>query len=368
MATLPSEKVPRRTWKTCGSGCLEAPTILPGLPPVNAVYTGVTGAERGGEIYYHVAVASLESDSGYGLHELARLSDDAPLAVVRTGPDCVNVTGMFSPTLFATLQRTRPGSLLSVGRASTTLGAPVVYAAPGFDIESGANQLFDLDHHWGSIRNSTTVDIALDPASTQMTAVYSTPSIAVYPATRDDVVAWADYTDWSPSHRAGAAVWTPTGGALRLIQGESGDVVKVAITEDRLVWMEATGLSAASGLYESGQLFYSPRTVDPSAVQRLIGPVIPHTELAIQDLIAYGDLAAMVVSDNSGVGVVVANIMTGQTWFIPARPGKYFFNVMAMDAKSLLLKEYDASGSSQYMDTLVRLDLAKLDDLVMGWQ
>mgnify|MGYP000452538752 CR=1 FL=1 len=82
---------------------------------------------------------------------------------------------------------------------------------------------------------------------------------------------------------------------------------------------------------------------------------------------AYGDLVAMVVADSTGSGALVANLVTGKIHVVPMRAGRWFFEVMAINATSLLLKEYTLGGNSQYMETLVRLDLSKLDALIAEW-
>ena len=195
--------------------------------------------------------------------------------------------------------------------------------------------------------------------------VFSSPSYELVPVGRGPLVAWSDWSDWSPQSRARLRSWTKTGGTQVLASGP-WDVVYIALSDSKIVWMGASGLQSIQGSYETAQLFWSPMATTPAGIEVHNSAVLPNTETATHRLATFGDLAATTVLYDAHADVVVANLVTGQTWSIPSRPGSHFVEVMAMNATELIVQEFSANGDVGNIERLVRLDLAKLDDLAGG--
>src|SRR5262245_38076917 len=292
-AKLPSPKVPRRTWSPCADGCLVTPINIPDAGTLGALTNAVAGTELNGDIYYRVSAHGMMG----GVDDMVRLSDGEPVAVLKKAYGCPG-TGV-GPFLFKIYRITPEGEpipLQSIGQASPQVGAPITWALPGLDVTAGLlTGYFDFNSGWGVIRDYSTVEVALTPTSSALSTIWSSPAPQVNATARDDIVVWSDYSGWSTASRSKLRVYTPSGGTAILLQGLTGDVVESALTADRLVWLEATGVLAGQGAYESAQLFWSPKTTNPADVQRNAGPTLPHTKTAGTPLTASGAYGAVVV-------------------------------------------------------------------------
>lgn len=365
-AKLPAEGIPQRAWTACGAGCRETSVVLPDSGMVEAYYFGIRAKTYKGEIIYRVS-GDAGDLSKISLTEVRRLADDGPVILLRHRK-CLPLAGAFSsPLFFGFGDATDPNlSTISAGRGLMTSPAKVIFADQGIPLGDGAVGFYEVDPGWAAVWDGVELDINENPASSTVTNVY-TSSLMSVSGQSDGLLTWADWTGWSPpAKHANLFLWSKSTGPIQLVPGVN-DVADSAITDDRIVWIESTGFASRDGKWETSQLFYTQRTTDPSAVQRHDGPMIPHGSVAVNGLVAYGDYAAVVVGDDTGMGVVVANLVTSQTWFIPNRPGKVFYYVLAMNASEILVVEYNLGHSNQLMDTLVRLDLTKLDDLAKGW-
>ncbi|MBI4701441.1 MAG: hypothetical protein HY744_09825 [Deltaproteobacteria bacterium] len=147
------------------------------------------------------------------------------------------------------------------------------------------------------------------------------------------------------------------------------DPVKAALTDSRIAWLGATGYDTLHGKFDSLQLFWSPLATSPEQIKVNAGPILPLSPYPTGELTSFGDLAALPMAfDASGWTVVVANLITKKVWVIPARPGNHFQQVMAMNAKELLVQELTLPKGSQKVERIVRFDLSKLDELAGGGQ
>ena len=363
-AKLPSERVPRRTWTSCGAGCLWAPAWLPGFN----IAGFVTGGEIGGDIYYHVYSAVMGDKDGRGANEVARLSDDQPVNLLRNANLCFAQSGLSSPLLFflhPIVPLGDPSPPAYVGTAATP-GAEVVWGLPGFQLPANGFGLFDFAGGWGLVANAGAILVATTPGSSTLETVFSSTGYALSPVGRGPQVAWSDWSDYHPvSHRARIRSWTQAGGSVELAGGDY-DVMYVALSDTRMAWIGAYGPSSVDGNTESEQLFWSPRATSPGEVVIHEGPMVPYTEHTSRRLVTHGDWIATTVSSDTQRFAVIVNVATDQLWLVPSRPSKQFGEAIAIDDGSLLLQEDDGDG--QYVESLVRLDLTKLDSLVGGLQ
>jgi len=367
-AKLPSSEVPRRVWVSCGSGCRMAPVPLEGQH--YAIGKAVVAATLGGEIYYRVSSSAGSGSSDPDLDEVSRLSDDVPVTLLEHAKPCYALAGYGSPFLF--FISTVPGDpyatelpLMSLGLARTEPGAPLEWQLPGVEITSFGAYEFMFDGGWGRVANMTAVEVDVTVGVAALETVFSSLAYQLRPVARGPLVAWIDYSDWSMQHRARVRSWTAAGGTVELTSG-AGDAVQVALSDGKLVWMEASGPLSFQGDYETAQLFWSPPATSPAGVEAHAGPFVPNLWKMTDRLATAGDLAATIVYHPDHSDLLVANVVTGKTWIIPPRPCCLFRQVMAMNDGALLLQEVDRNNTSHYLDRLVRLDLGKLDELATG--
>lgn len=217
------------------------------------------------------------------------------------------------------------------------------------------------------IRNNSTVYLATSATSGELVPVFDSVGYELWPSQRDDLLLWSDWTDWSPTNRAKLRAYTPEAGTFILEPGEN-DVTTSAITDERVFWLEASGLSSISGTSESVKVFWAARTTDPADFVRQGGLTLPHTYFGPFDLSAFGDRVAMRVSDDTGKGILIADVATSKTWLVPDRPGRHFRQVLAMNATTVLVSEFQADDPGLAIDSLVRLELNSLDQLSKGWR
>ena len=85
-------------------------------------------------------------------------------------------------------------------------------------------------------------------------------------------------------------------------------------------------------------------------------------------LSAFGNRVAMRVTDETGAGILVADVTASKSWLVPNRPGRIFREVLGMNATTVLVSEYKAGDPELEIDALVRLEIAKLESLSGGGQ
>jgi len=373
-ALLPNNHLPRRTWQPCGPGCQVAPAVLPGLDGAFSL-SGVVASPIAGEMILHVSSFSTKwfgSPPWYGIDELRRLPDGEPLLMVRRNPYCVGSSGRGAPLLFVMMQDTTDIPLsaeqppIQMGLATTELGAPLAWQPPGFPSPHLSMNYFDFDGGWGVIYELGYVQVATTPGSAALQTVYSSLAYQLHPFARGPLVTWSDFSQWSPTHRAVLRSWSQARGTEVLASGPY-DVMYSAISDSKVVWLGAYGLDAIEGAFETAQLFWSPFTTDPSKIEIHAGPMVPDAGTsAVKTIATHGDLAALTIGDATTTRLVVANLLTDKLWLIPGRPCCHFNKVMAMDDKEILVQEFRKDGDVGYVDHIVRIELAKLDELSGG--
>ncbi|MBI4701442.1 MAG: hypothetical protein HY744_09830 [Deltaproteobacteria bacterium] len=126
-AKLPAPALPRRVWSSCGVGCQVAPAPL--LPFMSSWFNGVVATAIGSELYYHVA-SDADAHSGIpSLNEVARLSDDALVVLLKHSSECIGSSRFDSPLLFSLLANPsvddQVDPTLTVGLGSPAVGSAV---------------------------------------------------------------------------------------------------------------------------------------------------------------------------------------------------------------------------------------------------
>jgi hypothetical protein len=243
--------------------------------------------------------------------------------------------------------------------------------SPAWSFPTSGFTTFTFDSGWGIIDHNSTVKAAVTQGSSALTVLFTGTSYQLEPVGRGQMVVWNAWDDWSKQTRAHIRSWTQTRGTQILVGGVPDyDVVHVALSDTKIVWMGATDVGAVQGNYGSAALYWSPLSTSPSEIQRHTGTgPLPSTHQATERIVTHGDLAATTVGAKTDGGstahIVVANLITGQVWEIPSRPNNLWHDVLAMNADSLLVQETAYNANHEVL-RLVRLDLRELDALVTG--
>jgi hypothetical protein len=359
-------------------GCLVAPTVLPGSPSAPTI-AGVSGVEIGGEIYYRVTVWGADFD----VSEVSRLSDDAPVALFRSrtgrqpqGCDDIE-SAVQAPFLFnwaVIAVPPAPQGPIMTAVTGPSVSSTATWYVPPWPFPSAVPTTFTIDGGWGIIDGNSTVEVATTPGSSAFTVVYQGMAGQLEPVARGSLLVWNAWDAWSKQSRAHIRSWTQAGGTQVLVGGVPDyDIVHVALSDSKIVWMGGAGLGSVQGAYGGAALYWSPLATSPAGIQRHTGTgTLPYTQTATDRVVTSGDLAATSVGyyidGGIAVHILVANLTTAQVWDIPSRPsGNIWRDVLAMNATTLLVQESTPKPPYDVVN-LVRLDLTKLDSLVNGLQ
>lgn len=375
-ANLPSAKIPRRTWASCGDGCLIAPANLPD----QALLPGKEGAVAttvDGVIYYRVSgLVGSTSDTPYNINEVSRLPDDAAMTMLRLPKDCMGLSTFNSPWSFYVKRMGVWGVendyRMFLGYNSLSQSS-IQWAFPGLPWTE--THPFTFDDGWGFIEGGTVVKVALTPGSSKLTTAFDANGAwAFSPIARGELIVWTDWSDYHPQHNRGRLrSWTASGGSKVLVPPSSAwDYGFAGLSDTRLVWLGASGDSTLDGAYESTRLFWSPISSDPEKIQVHEGPMVEKMRAGPTQIVTWGSRAAMLAQRRLSkskveLSLFVVDFDTGQTWSIASRPGRWFLYPLAMNDKELLVQELVEYAYTITPDSLVRLDLTKLDDLAAGW-
>ena len=131
---------------------------------------------------------------------------------------------------------------------------------------------FDLQWRLGICRPNEHSARRADSRSSLLTTAYSSLAYALQSAGRGDLVAWSDWSDWSASSRAKLRGWTKVFGTSVFVVAPDYDVVDVALSDAKIVWMGATSLQSVQGSYGSATLYWSPFTTSPGGIVIHKGP------------------------------------------------------------------------------------------------
>lgn len=358
-ADLGKLKYPGHVWADCGSGC-RASEVMPGSGVIfrGAYRYGTGGRPYSGDI--HVFMTSgVRFPPGVQVAESFRLGTDVPASVLLVYGDNCKIS--FSGKSATRLLRVNPygaGGVGAVALVPLEPGVPVSWPSPQFKLSAYA--FFDFDGGWGAIVGQTSVEVTFDFTSTQLTSVYSSPALQNEPRANGDAVVWED---WG----AGRVVrgWTKAGGSRVLADG-SWEAGQVAISDTRIVWMGVNGPNTISGAYDTARLYWSPRALDPDNIVINAGPVLP-AKVSMAAMVTHGKWAALEqYGDQGPAATLVADLETNDVWSIPVAAGHWPSLIAISDTELLLADavtvQQRSASPAQYLDTLVRYELAKLAD------
>jgi hypothetical protein len=350
---------PKRTWTSCGGGCLVAEVALPFDELAITVNGTGAGAYLGGEMYL-----LLPHDAKNGrIVRLERVSDGTTIAaVVDRGPltssSCLLPWhGGAAPMLFTIFGSAKDELQFLFGRASTTPGEPIAWHSGWVDdLPVLSQQRFIFDDGYG-VATYGGILLLPDPATLQIVDLEGGSGVIHGDGPQ---LVWG-YA--APRIRS----YTKAGGAVDLVTLPAGrQVLGSALSADRLVWIDAVrpGEDFADARWR-----WSPRTTDPASVVVNDGPLVP-TRGLVTDVQVVGDWAAVHGAFGTPQGVegrvFLWNVANGKTYTMPPRPGHGFRRVFAVSPTELLLGEAVAS-EHQEIQHLVRIQLSALPSLVAQW-
>lgn len=292
------------------------------------------------------------------LAHLTRLSDEAILAVVLDrGPtsDCwLPYFGASAPLLFAMFD----GKNIRYGRAPTDIGTGIVWHETSLPFTGGYERfIFDGGYGFGSGAGPL---LAKSPSAT---------SHAELGGGGERVHGFGDQLVWTNATSNAIRSYTVGTGAIDLLAMPADrHPFSVRLSTDRMVWVSGKLVGSS---YEDVRWHSSPRATSANAIAVNDGPSLPITT-GLMDLQINGDWAALNActgkNDPNLCRVYIWHIATGKTWVLPPRPGKRFTRVLAVGQTEIVLGETGfASEDSQFLRTIVRIDLGSLDSIVAAW-
>jgi hypothetical protein len=182
-------------------------------------------------------------------------------------------------------------------------------------------------------------------------------------AARGDLVAWESTVGNTPDVLKGFRPGQPV---TTLVSGTS-DVINVALSDSTLAWIEASGPSVHDGTYQTSDIAWANPTGQLAQISALGRVAVPGTDnTGLDTLQTGGDYIATVACRDDGCHLIVLRMSSASIWQIAPRTGTAFMGVMAVSGREILVSENDApvtGTNSQTIQRLVRIDLAKLDDL-----
>jgi hypothetical protein len=331
---------------------------------------GSGGAYIGGDIY--VYVSRVQSVA------VTRMSDGSTVAAARIDPQtsqCVfSGYGSDAPLLFTVF---REDGGLFFGRASAEAGVATQWQV-GWVTNGPAifvsRFMFDDGH--GVASNGGQVDSLPSAAASAFTVLDNSVSPIDSTSGRGHLLVW----NKNDGQHGWLTSFVPDGGGPSvLISAPSGTWINVArVTDDRIVWLVVSGPQAMQFVYTSARIDWMKYAATPGQLVTQSEPAGPNISAAtaLYDLVAGDDYAATIGCDGNAnqdqrvCHVYVVELSTGKTWAIPQRPGgNSFRKVLAIGPSELVLAEQDAQPISiqSNFKRIVRIAIARLDDVVAGW-
>jgi hypothetical protein len=353
-ADLAKVQYPGHAWTDCGTGCNRT-VVMPGSGVLvrGARRYGTGARPHGGDIQVFMTGA-VRFPPAVQLAESFGLGTDVPASLIAVYGDACELAflGGTSTRMFRT-SKSDPDGTHWFGLAALSPGDPIIWPVPAF--ASAAYWIFDFAGGWGAIVGKTSVEMTLDPTTTKLESVYSSPAYQLDGRAHGDTAIWAD---WSGKN-ALVRVWTPAGGTRVLAQGP-WDAANLAISDTRVVWMGATGPLTLQGSYETARLYWSQRKLDPDQIAIQQGPTLP-PDVSSVFMATHGRWVALERYSKQGAGaILVADLDASTIWSIPVENGQVT-TVLAISDTEVLLAE-GPSTQYQIFDALVRYELAKLTD------
>lgn len=345
-------KWPGFTWQSCGDGC-ERADVVNGPTAVVKLARRTTSGSRtsnGEAVIYLVAAIRLPPAVQWAA--ALPLSTWKPSAIVREYGDSCELG--FAGNHAGVLQVIAETSTAALGH----VGAGVTMAMPLNSIESLPRH-FDFAGGWGRVLATSTLGVSSDLKSAVFNTVHSGAWIES-PRGAGNAVFWLD---WGPPATS-LWVWTQAGGARAYVK-QSYHVVAHAQTEQRAVWVGATG-DVLNKPYETARLYWSPLKLDPlTVVAETPGPVLPITSRP-DPMFASGKWIAMSDAKFAQQRILVIDLSSNEIWAIDTpnsgSAGNAWSTPLAL-SDTTLVAAHAPNGSSQPTQVfyeLIRYDLSKL--------
>jgi hypothetical protein len=354
---------PARRWAECGTGCRVSPAGIVADEGVGSRYA--VGAKlQNGDLYLRTATwaSSIELPN---YQTLERFSDGAILAVLRVSPPdhCMaSAIKEDAPLVFEVAHDFADPLPHWVGLFDPQGGS--LTAASPFILGEILPAWFSWNDGWGII-NGGSVELALNPAVTELTTIFSSQSWQLSAKARGDLVAWVDWGAVPSPVRS----WTKTAGERILFQGP-WDVAGLALDDAHIAWVGVHGPQTIIGDYDAAELYWSPFTTDPVGIQVTQGPDLTGLLYGSVPVAVAGDYVGLTTPGDDpggGGGLIVVEMSTQAMWFVPARPGTFMTLVGMTDSEVLVMENDAGPESASIFQRYLRLSIADLETLALGW-
>ena len=343
---------PGLQWKSCGSGCQESDVL--GGDKLNGAYALNSGTSVEKDKWLGLfsvvmrippalrGVVAIDLNSNVLVSALITLGDKCLMTSFGTGTRAIGAS-------LTTTKEYRPGLLPLQPSKKTDWLLPKV--------PLGSPHSFHYDGGWGSIVNQGSIGVTDSTTSSTLTTVYSSPTFQTHEVAQGDLVVWMDYQPSGSPLRG----WTKAGGARVFAKG-AWHATQHALSPEKIVWVGATGPGVASGAYQSAQLFWTERKLDPDAISVQSGPKLGLTSYSGRIATA-GNWAALRHCSSQTCDVLLADLNANKLWRVPGRQGRLFKKLLGMNEKYVLVAEGPVQNGqlgSAVFDRFVQYEIAKL--------
>lgn len=354
--TVVPDPFPKRTWTSCGPGCLATPAALSFAPGV--VVNRLTAASE------YVGAVYLNSSFGNKLARvtrLERLPDGPTIAATMTkGEAGTCVLGLVGGAAASMFLMIGTNDDFRYGRAPAAPGGPIAWQADWRTDANGGPQRFVFHDGLGLGRPGGPLLMLDDDPAT----------VIDLPGGADRIVGRGEQLVWAAGYTNAIHAYTKAKGHVELVPLPGRGAIGIGLSDERMVWM--SGIRAFEG-YADRRWHWSPRATDPADVVAHDGPSLAGQGHLIGDIKTAGDWAATthcpIPEDLTSCKLIAWNIATNQSYAVSGRAGSVFWNVLAVTPTELYLAEVDiATGGLGLLDNVVRIEISALPALAAsGW-
>ncbi|HEX6274443.1 MAG TPA: hypothetical protein VFZ53_15480 [Polyangiaceae bacterium] len=350
VAEQPRALWPGRTFRDCGAGCRESP-VLPGFADAVAAELGSAARAADGSLYLSIS-ARTAAEPPLFLLGTFRYGDGAPVVLVKAERCYAQFAGRASAATFRLFPPTGRGPR---SLASFELGdAPAVRWSPREPPVDG--ELFDFDGGYGNLADFSRLSIATASANAELRVVRESEGTLRSPVALGARVFWLE---WDGA-RGGVALLEPGQAPLTLVSREAYPV-RLAVSDERIVWLAATGAGAAEGRYDSARLYGCAFAAGGRTCV-----VNDELELSVQGstgpLLTFGTNAAFTGCSSERCDVYVIDLAAGAVRRVLGESGLEL-RVLGLTRSELLVAvQTGATRGSADFDRLRSYELARFAD------
>lgn len=248
-AILDKLEFPGTEWTECGDGCRSLKPVRGEAAVIGDDYrSGLRVGAHGTELYLSMGI---KTDPGFSLLGLFEYDTDLhPLALIKqSASGCIDrFLSRESPHTVTTVVNGAAGSGLQlyIGRIDSTSDAPN-WLEPA--IVNPAFSGFDYQDGWGAIWDGRTL-AAASPGSATQNELYTSNGNLLHPHSNGGRVVFAE----SRSGSNAIFGWKAGAREPELLAEADSDVVDLAVSSSKVVWVGATGPRTREGSYEAASL------------------------------------------------------------------------------------------------------------------